>query len=319
MSLMNNKNLGVIFRPTFAPETLPAYAKKAEAAGFDELWLWDDCFLPGGLTSAAVALSATEQIKVGIGLIPSVAYNPLFTAMELTTLACNFPGRILPGIGHGVASWMKQIGAKPKSSLAAIEETTTAVRRLLQGEEFSMHGKQVNLEKVKMDITPEVVPPFFIGGMRTKTLGLAGRVGDGAILPAYSSPAYVRWTREQIDNPDTKLVVYAAAFVDPDAALARRMMRNVLAKWLPWGDIQLEILGIADEVKTAIEKYGEHLAEEIPDAWLDELTAAGSPEQVKSYVERLYEAGADSVVLEPDANSPEMLDGYVDYLLPVMK
>lgn len=312
---MHKKSLGVVFRPTFVPGTLPLYAKKAEDGGFDELWLWDDCFLPGALTSSAIALSATEKLKVGIGLIPSVAYNPLFTAMEITTLACSFPGRIQPGFGHGVGGWMKQIGAKPKSSMAAIEETTNCVRRILQGEEVTFHGKQVNLDKVQMTITPEVQPPLYIGGMRTKTLGLAGKVADGAIIPAYSSPAYVRWVREQINNNDARLIVYTAAFVHPDAELARRVMRQRLAEWLPWGSIQLDVLSITEKVKAAIEKYGERLAEEIPDAWLDELTAAGSPEQVQTYIDRLYEAGADCVVLEPDKHSPEMLDGYVEYLL----
>ena len=62
---------GVIFHPTFPPETLVDYARRAESAGFDELWLWDDCFLPGALTSAAIALSATQRLKVGIGLLPA--------------------------------------------------------------------------------------------------------------------------------------------------------------------------------------------------------------------------------------------------------
>src|SRR5512141_1324756 len=93
--------LGVIFHPGFPPETLPDYARRAEAAGFDELWLWDDCFLPGALTSAAIAL---------------------------TTLARAFPGRILPGFGHGLARWMAQIGAAPRSSLTSLGETVDAVR-----------------------------------------------------------------------------------------------------------------------------------------------------------------------------------------------
>ena len=63
-------NIGVIFHPKFPPETLPDYSRRAEAAGFDELWLWDDCFLPGAFTSAAIALAATQRLKVGIGLLP---------------------------------------------------------------------------------------------------------------------------------------------------------------------------------------------------------------------------------------------------------
>src|SRR5512147_1561363 len=106
--------LGVIFHPRFPPETLIDYARRAENAGFNELWLWDDCFLPGAFTAAAIALSATHTLKVGIGLLPAPVYNPLFAAMEITTLARAFPDRFIPGFGHGVGSWMTQIGAAAK-------------------------------------------------------------------------------------------------------------------------------------------------------------------------------------------------------------
>src|SRR5450432_3402190 len=86
-NLVTRPSLGVIFHPAFPPETLPDYARRAEAAGFDELWLWNDAFLPGALTSAAIALASTQRLVVGIGLLPATAYNPLFVAMEITTLA----------------------------------------------------------------------------------------------------------------------------------------------------------------------------------------------------------------------------------------
>src|SRR5512139_568659 len=155
---MNNEmsppSLGIIFHPTFPPETLADYARKAEVAGFDELWLWDDCFLPGAFTSAAIALSATQRLKAGIGLLPVPAYNPLFAAMEITTLARAFPERILPGFGHGIGAWMAQIGAKPKSSLNAMDETVRAVRQLLRGETVTTRGEWVHLDQVQMQVTP---------------------------------------------------------------------------------------------------------------------------------------------------------------------
>ncbi len=248
-------SIGVIFHPAFPPETLADYARKAESAGFDELWLWDDCFLPGAFTSAAIALSATRRLKVGIGLLPATVYNPLFAAMEITTLARAFPGRFMPGFGHGLHSWMAQIGAAPKSSLKALEETVTAVRRLLAGESVTLHGNQVHLDDVQMKVTPDECPPIFLGAMREKTLRLAGRAADGAILTSMSSPEYVGWAWDHIragmaesGRNRYQMVVYVDVKVNPDAELARAALRRTLAGRLPWVDAQVNALGIADEV-----------------------------------------------------------------------
>ena len=187
MGPVSKPKLGVIFHPRFTPNMLISYARRAEAAGFDELWLWEDAFNAGALTSAAIILANTDKIAVGIGLMPATVRNPLFVAMEITTLAYLYPGRFLPGFGHGVDLWMKQIGASPKSSLKALEETVTAVRALLKGENVTMRGSHVHLDAVKMNVVPPSVPPIYVGAMREKTMQLAGRVGDGS-SPAASWP-----------------------------------------------------------------------------------------------------------------------------------
>lgn len=323
---MRNFSLGVIFLPGFPSEILPDYARRAEAAGFDELWLWDDCFLPGALTSAAIALASTQRLKVGIGLLPAVAHNPLFAAMEITTLARNFPGRILPGFGHGFAAWMQQIGATPKSSLETLAATVTAVRRLLAGEQVTLHSGAVNLDVVQMHQIPREIPPLFIGAMREKSLRLAGRNGDGTILTGMSSPAYVRWALRHIhegmaegNRSSHSVTVYMETKVNPDGAAARAAARRSLAGWLPWADVQLQTLGIAEEVAAFLQAHGnEGIAASMPDAWLDELAAAGTPEHVAASVQRLVEAGADTVVLQPLLYDPDCLDEYGRYLMPLL-
>jgi 5,10-methylenetetrahydromethanopterin reductase len=310
--------LGVIFHPAFAPEALPDYARRAEAAGFDELWLWDDCFLPGAFTSAAVALASTQRIKVGIGLLPVVAYNPLFMAMEITTLARLYPGRFIAGFGHGVESWMKQIGAFPDSPLRALEETVYAVRQLLRGEVVTMHGSHVHLDKVKMTIypDPEVQPPFYVGAMREKTLQLSGRVADGAILPAMASPAYVRWAKSHVEQPG-QMAVYVMAKVSPDGYAACSAVRPIIAAQFWWAKPQLLPLNIHEQALALINDYGvEGTAERMPDEWVHELAAAGTPEQAADTIHRLHEAGADSVILQPLDNDPGCLDEYARYLMP---
>jgi alkanesulfonate monooxygenase SsuD/methylene tetrahydromethanopterin reductase-like flavin-dependent oxidoreductase (luciferase family) len=324
---MSTPTLGVIFHPTFPPETLADYARKAEAAGFDELWLWDDCFLPGALTSAAIALSATQRLKVGIGLLPATVYNPLFAAMEITTLARAFPNRILPGFGYGLASWMTQIGAAPKSFMRALDETVAAVRQLLGGELVTAHGQQIHLEQVQMHLGPGYVPPLYVGAMREKTLRLAGRIGDGSILVAMSSPAYVQWACEQIragmaesGRTQHRVVVYYDVKVSSDGADARAATRRSLASRLPWVDAHLNTMGIAAEVAALIETHGANgIAEHIPDAWLDAFAAAGTPEQAQASIQRLFAAGADSVVFQPLDGDPDCLDEYIRHLMPLLK
>jgi alkanesulfonate monooxygenase SsuD/methylene tetrahydromethanopterin reductase-like flavin-dependent oxidoreductase (luciferase family) len=83
---------------------------------------------------------------------------------------------------------MTQIGAAPKSSLKALEETVNAVRQLLRGDLVTTHGTQVNLDQVQMQLTPTAVPPLYVGAMRDKSLRLAGRIGDGTILTGCLRP-----------------------------------------------------------------------------------------------------------------------------------
>src|SRR6185436_17813142 len=134
METERNFNLGVMFRREHAPETLPDFARRAEEAGFDELWVVEDCFYTSGIASAATALACTGSIGVGLGIMPAVVRNPVFAAMAIATLARIYPGRFLPGFGHGVAGWMRQIGAFPNSQLKALEEVVVTVRRLLAGD-----------------------------------------------------------------------------------------------------------------------------------------------------------------------------------------
>lgn len=319
--------LGVIFHPTYPPEKLADYARRAESAGFDELWLWDDCFLPGALTAAAIALSATRWIKVGIGLMPATVYHPLFAAMEITTLARAFPDRILPGFGHGLGTWMKQIGAAPKSSLTALDETLSTVRQLLNGERVTKHGAHVNLNQVQMQLIPDSVPPLLMGAMRQRTLRLSGRVADGTILPSMSSPAYVRWARDHIGTgmaqagrTNHRMVVYLDVKVNQDAEVARSAMRCWIAERLPWADAQLKPLGIAEEASELTLRHGnDDLVQNIPDAWVDALSAAGTPEQAADSIQCWMATGVDSLVLQPLNGDPDCLEEYSRYLMPLLR
>src|SRR5689334_17480950 len=94
--------LGCVYLPQFAPEQIAATARAADAAGLDELWLWEDCFLAGGISGAAIALANSDRLTVGVGVLPVPLRNVALTAMEIATLHRTFPGRVRIGLGHGV-------------------------------------------------------------------------------------------------------------------------------------------------------------------------------------------------------------------------
>jgi len=87
---------------TFTPERpigeLPRVAREADELGFDQLWLWEDCFLAGGIAASATALASSGSIAVGLGIMPAVFRNVAATAMEVATLANLYPGRFLAGL-----------------------------------------------------------------------------------------------------------------------------------------------------------------------------------------------------------------------------
>ncbi|WP_456286256.1 LLM class flavin-dependent oxidoreductase [Microbacterium sp. JZ70] len=192
--------IGIVFRPQSPPEELVAVARAADAAGVAELWLWEDCFLEGGLTTATAALVATERLKVGIGLLPVPLRNPALAAMEVATIERLAPGRFIAGFGHGVLPWMGQVGARVASPLTLLREYVGAVRSLLDGEMVDVAGRYVKLDGVSLGWPPATAPEITIGGSGPKTLRLAGEIGDSVLLDASIDVEGLRRARAIIDE-----------------------------------------------------------------------------------------------------------------------
>ncbi len=300
---------GIMFRCQYPPEALPDFAQRVEAAGFDELWVVEDCFFNGGVAAAATALDATANLTVGIGILPAVVRNAAFTAMEFATLMRLHPGRVLPGIGHGIGAWMKQAGAFPKSQLGALEEVTVAVRALLHGERVTVNGPHVQLDGVELAHKLRSVPPLALGVRGPKSLQLSGRVADATIVPELSSPTYIRWVREQIAEGQRaagrsephRLTVLVFCSPDTDRAAALKRIRPQLASFLVSPDTagQVSHMPFAADVQALAQRGEAAVRDEMPDEWITALTAAGTPAECRAYIDSLVEAGADGIVLVP--------------------
>jgi 5,10-methylenetetrahydromethanopterin reductase len=280
------QRIGVMFRPEWPPEELPAFARLAEHDGFDELWLVEDCFLSGGPTMAATALAVTTRIGVGIGLLPAAVRNPAIVAMELAGLARVHPGRFTAAFGHGVEPWMQQIDARPPDRLAALNETVAAVKALLAGDAVTTHGKHVRLQDVRLAHAPAEPPPILIGTTGPRAL-TAAKAADGVLLPEGSVPEAVRWARGLSGAKPT--TVYAWLSLDDDRTAAADALKPAIEGWMR--------LGLYPHLQ---ERAGlETGAADLEGDRIRALAVAGDARDCARAIAELWAAGADTVVLVP--------------------
>ncbi|HEY4153704.1 MAG TPA: LLM class flavin-dependent oxidoreductase, partial [Pseudolysinimonas sp.] len=184
--------LGFAITPDLPPERFRPLARDIEHAGFDDLWVWEDCFAESGIAAAALALGATERVTVGIGLMPAPLRTVALAAMEIATIDRAIPGRLIAGVGHGVQSWMEQAGVRVESPITLLREYTVALRRLLAGERVSFDGRYVQLDEVQLTWPPTATVPLMLGGRGPVSLRLAGELGDGILLASELTTDEVR-------------------------------------------------------------------------------------------------------------------------------
>lgn len=305
---MTERAVGVML-----PRDLPAgqfrpFAQRAEALGFDELWVVEDCFFRGGVAQAAAALAMTERIRVGIGILPAAVRNAAFTAMEAATLADLFPGRVDVGIGHGMPGWMRQVNAWPQSPLTMLGEHLDAVRAVLRGGSLDAHGRYVNLDGVELSAAPNTVPRVLAGVRGPKSLALAGRSADGTILAEPVTPEYVAEALRHIaPTREHRIVAYCVAAVDDSAATARDAVRPAL-EWIgePDWDVHIAPLPFADEFRAlrAAATDRPAFAAALPDEWVDQLAVVGTVDGARKRIGELHDAGVTTTVLIPVGADP---------------
>ncbi len=145
--------LGLLPEPQ-TEATLAEYRPALERKGPGDVWVVEDLSFAGGIATAATALAATQRLGVGLGILPAMVRNPLFAAMEIAALSRLYPGRVLPGIGHGMQDWMAVAGARPESPLTALKEVLTCVSALLHGETVTVQGRYLHLDGAQLQFPP---------------------------------------------------------------------------------------------------------------------------------------------------------------------
>lgn len=191
------------FRQVASPDAIRQVAERAEALGFDGVWVSDHIIIPasefdrfassfgdstgiGGLiyeplTVLGFAAACTSRVRLGTTVLVAPYRNPLVTAKMLSTLDVLSGGRVTAGMAVG---WMeeefKALGVPFEERGATSDEYIAAIKALWTQDRPKFHGRYARFENIVFEPKPLQKPhiPLWIGGASKSAIRRAVALGD---------------------------------------------------------------------------------------------------------------------------------------------
>jgi len=192
-----------------------AAVDRLEASGVDSLWLSEMVYGPlvDPLVGMAYALSRTERLKVGTGVMVLPGRHPVLVAKQIASLAALAPGRVLPVFGLKPARAAElPLFAVPAGCRAAVfDESLELLRLLLRQETVSFAGEFFTVQAASVGSPPVKAIDIWLGGSAPGALRRVGRLGDGW-LGSFITPGEARSGVQAIQEAAAE----AGRAVEPD-------------------------------------------------------------------------------------------------------
>src|SRR4029453_6948159 len=168
------------------------------------------------------------------------------------------------------------IRAQTNRTLGPMRDAVTIVKGVLGGGAFSYDGDTRSADVPALQNgapAPRDVPPVYVAATAPKMQALAGEIADGCLTPSITTPAFVRYTRENV-GADIDIGCTVVASIAEDRAAGRDGAREIAGMYLAnkvqniqgSADTLLELAGIEQEeirpVAEAMERGGRLAAKE---------------------------------------------------------
>jgi len=166
-------------------------ARRAEAAGFDSIWVGDHLIydLPDGSTrgpyeawtTLAAIAAVTERVEIG-PLVASTSFRaPALLAKQAATVDAISQGRLIVGLGAG---WNRRefdaFGVPYDRRVSRFEEALAIIAPLLREGSTTFHGQFYDVDDCVLDPRPvrEGGPPIMLGSNSPRMLSIGLPVVD---------------------------------------------------------------------------------------------------------------------------------------------
>ena len=323
MTAMPRLGLGSGYDERLGVRDIAEWMRRAEDAGFEMGFFSEAARVVRDGPSAVSAMAlATSSMTLGFVQVLHIR-SPLVMAQTLATLDELSGGRIVLAPGACSPHVAARHSLPPFNAARGLVESIEAIRLLLTGESVSYHGDVVNFDDVRLGFKPirsDIL--MFLAATSRKGLEIAGQIGDGVVLDAVTSPEYSanaislireaaeaagrdwsKFTIAQIVNcsieDDHKTAIDAirwevASKVEPDQHRFQRVKLRVGEPHMRVEDLPM--------FENAWRRGGKaELIKAVPDAYVEGLTASGTPDEVRARVEQYRTAGVQLPILRPAA------------------
>jgi probable F420-dependent oxidoreductase len=176
-------------------QALVGLATRAEALGFDSVWVHDHVFNVGHvfdriggrpyyepLTLLSFVAARTQRVRLGTSVLVLPYHNPIRLAKTAATLDVLSGGRLVMGVGVGaIETEMEAMGSPFKERGAVTDEAIAVMRTLWSEEDPRFDGRYSRFAGMKFSPKPLQQPsiPIVIGGVSRAAIRRAARLGDG--------------------------------------------------------------------------------------------------------------------------------------------
>ena len=327
-------NIGVLQLSMEPVNETVAMAKACEQAGFDAFWIaeaypwWRKHSFEARSSTAilAVIASQTRRIQLGWGIISPYTRHPVQIAMEARVMQDLAGDRFLLGLGASKI-FMKEIGegeGEKVGPATVMRESIEVVRGVLKGEAFQYRGKvfAADVPALKADAhTPRAVPPAYVAATGPVLQKVSGSIGDGLLTASITTPAFVRYSKKNMEEGASKVGKDPASLVlgsvivgsiGRDSARGKEGAREQAAMYLAnkvqnirgSADVLLECAGLSFEelrpIAEAMEQGGRKAAAKaVTDDILRKVCPiAGTPEECAERIREYRDAGCTHIMLE---------------------
>lgn len=316
-------------------DSLVSYTQQAEEAGYDCVWL-PETWGRDAVTVLTVLTERTDSVKLGASILPIYSRSPTLMGQTAATLGEISDGRFRLGIGpSGPAVIEGWHGASFDRPLRRTREYVEILRSVLSGERVEYHGDVFQLSGFRLRSEPPEEPPKIdVAGLGPKSVELAGRFGDGWHAVVFT-PSGIRdrltdlrrgaeLGDREVSEIRTTLSLTCCALDDRERAreLARQHTAFYVGGMGTYYRDSLARQGYEEEANAIASAWAngdrEAALDGISEELLDQLCAAGTPEEARESIER-FEAveGLDAVAVGfPRGADKAEIEATIDALAP---